>query len=761
MVDPHQPSEFEPSTTHAAATHFEDRIAANMMNASMASNPCEDLTPVAHNKSDKSNSHQQEDDTNTCTDQSQPAENVRVNLDESKFSINLPAPAKEDKFLRNFRPGNNSPFTEEEGMLASWSPSKKISPKAVTVEDAWLYGLTKIEPVPSGRDYVSYSFVFADLNCDQCSQYHASPRIVIGDRDYLKMLRYSNDYMQYQFILSFAYLVAHVSHIEPKSGRCGRVSKGHMPFLLVITYEKQTVIETDLLTVPHLYKTIVGIFHSRDHYAIAEVDHVKSRIVTIYDGLYWPLSTWMDNITQLLKKCRLMDLDVLGIECIPDLPSKLIIPGHRRGKEMVNGITIVVNRVKWRVVRGNFLVQHDSYNCGPLACLKLMEVYHRIDLATSEKCYERGRIRSVIVDEWERLVQACDDDGILRVKDVPSDVAGDDCGSHRHNHQEAGNSIGATAGKKQAGDDNSCSRFFSRYHLEDVPTPEDGPTEPDDVSHFDSTSEVEHLAINDENGLFFRPDCTSLCITKSDNGDQPCHKGHTNVVHASLNSTGQYVFFPAMSFHRGYYNSQAEKIFITAQLFAVFKSPHISRHSRRIWNDSRFYQVQGVLPEKLGLLRDDLLAYWDEHYPCSSYAPPERYKNTKIDTKSNRVIQKKDFTKMRHVQELVTMFETIHHELEIESVWFIKKSRRGDGFQRWHQDLVGIGTTVATIVVNIDSVDKEDEAFEVEKIRQQVGTNVKVCQQVGSDVKVRDTSCPDEAEESVRIQQKTAGLVAE
>ena len=76
-----------------------------MMNASMSSNPFEDLTPVAHNKSDKSNSHQQEDDTNTCTDQSQPAENVRVNLDESTFSINLPAPAKEDKSLRTSGPG--------------------------------------------------------------------------------------------------------------------------------------------------------------------------------------------------------------------------------------------------------------------------------------------------------------------------------------------------------------------------------------------------------------------------------------------------------------------------------------------------------------------------------------------------------------------------------------------------------------------------------------------------------------------------------
>ena len=152
---------------------------------------------------------------NTRTDQTEPAENVRVILDGSKFS-----PAKEDTFLSNFPSRNSSPFTEGEGMLASWSPSEKISPKAVTVEEAWRHGLTTILPVRQGRDYVSYSFVLADLNCDQCScsQYHLSPRIVIGDKDYLKRICYSNDYMQYQFILSFAYLVAHVSHIEPKSG---------------------------------------------------------------------------------------------------------------------------------------------------------------------------------------------------------------------------------------------------------------------------------------------------------------------------------------------------------------------------------------------------------------------------------------------------------------------------------------------------------------------------------------------------------------
>ena len=42
---------------------------------------------------------------------------------------------------------------------------------------------------------------------------------------------------------------------------------------------------------------------------------------------------------------------------------------------------------------------------------------------------------------------------------------------------------------------------------------------------------------------------------------------------------------------------------------------------------------------------------------------------------------------MPHVQELLTMFENIYWELEFESVWFIKKSRRCDGFfpvsSRW------------------------------------------------------------------------------
>jgi hypothetical protein len=181
-----------------------------------------------------------------------------------------------------------------------------------------------------------------------------------------------------------------------------------MPFLQVITYEKATVIPSDLLTVPRLCKSILGIFHSREHYAVANIDHGKNRTITIYDGLYWDLTTWMDNMVQLLKKCRLVDLNVVSIEVIGDSPTKLIVPGHHCGKEMVNGLIIIIERVMWMVIRGDFLTQTNGFNCGPIACLKVMDLFQRIDLESSQKCYEKGRIRADILDEWGLLVDTCD-----------------------------------------------------------------------------------------------------------------------------------------------------------------------------------------------------------------------------------------------------------------------------------------------------------------------------------------------------------------
>lgn len=140
-----------------------------------------------------------------------------------------------------------------------------------------------------------------------------------------------------------------------------------------------------------------------------------------------------------------------------------------------------------------------------------------------------------------------------------------------------------------------------------------------------------HIRLSDdENGLFFRPDCTSYCMTKTNNGDKPCHQNHPNVVHASMNNPGQYVLFPANCFHCGYYNTNVRKIFITAQLFAVFNSRVTSCHSRKDWHNSDFYQVQTLLPRTLHALKDDLLLTGMTAIPLQSFHQPNSTRILKL-----------------------------------------------------------------------------------------------------------------------------------
>jgi hypothetical protein len=125
--------------------------------------------------------------------------------------------------------------------------------------------------------------------------------------------------------------------------------------------------------------------------------------------------------------------------------------------------------------------------------------------------------------------------------------------------------------------------------------------------------------------------------------------------------------------------------------------------------DAGLYDLKSIPPEKLNDIRSNLLAYWDVNYPLSKYPPPKNYKNSRTPTHSTRVVKKDQFrTTMPCVLDLVNIFQGIYGHLEIELVWFIRKSRRGDGFQRWHRDLVGTANIVATIVVNIGLVSKED-----------------------------------------------------
>jgi hypothetical protein len=54
--------------------------------------------------------------------------------------------------------------------------------------------------------------------------------------------------------------------------------------------------------------------------------------------------------------------------------------------------------------------------------------------------------------------------------------------------------------------------------------------------------------------------------------------GHEHILHTSLTAVGQYVLSPSKCYHRGYYNTdtKVKKTFVTAQLFAIFRSSNSS-----------------------------------------------------------------------------------------------------------------------------------------------------------------------------------------
>ncbi len=66
--------------------------------------------------------------------------------------------------------------------------------------------------------------------------------------------------------------------------------------------------------------------------------------------------------------------------------------------------------------------------------------------------------------------------------------------------------------------------------------------------------------------------------------------------------------------------------------------------------------------------------------------------------------------------QLIKIFETIYPDIRVTKVWFLKKKRRGDGFEKFHYDhgssKGGFNAISSTIKVNLGvchSKDKEEK----------------------------------------------------
>ena len=202
---------------------------------------------------------------------------------------------------------------------------------------------------PNGRKLKSYDFLFPTLLCDCCPQ--GSALISVGDNKYFDDCENTNRWLESDFLSSFGTLAAHFSH-----GNNTIITRRFIP----CNYPNDEVDESQCYSFSPAPTSLVSVFYGNSHFVVAEMD-IPNKVCTISDGLRYPLSTWKDHIINVLRRCNLVDIDCIATF---DRKSNILEFDH-----------YLISK-KWTVRYDAELErQRDSYNCGPIACLKLNQIF--------------------------------------------------------------------------------------------------------------------------------------------------------------------------------------------------------------------------------------------------------------------------------------------------------------------------------------------------------------------------------------------------
>ena len=201
----------------------------------------------------------------------------------------------------------------------------------------------------------------------------------------------------------------------------------------------------------------------------------------------------------------------------------------------------------------------------------------------------------------------------------------------------------------------------------------------------------------DNNGLVFAPDCDGTCFPNHWSQAKCDHTHHS----VSLNKVGEYVAFPSMWYHHGYFSVKPMKTIIQAQLFAIH-SPDPAR-DRLTRKDTKMdnYESGKVVRTCLDQLTKDLVGNWSTKYSEDLFPVCTLFNGEFLERDKNRHIPSSQFDSVPRIKELAKMFEDKFNHLRIDSVWLIMKSSCKDGFQSWHRDFALGNKITTTIVVNV------------------------------------------------------------
>ena len=197
-----------------------------------------------------------------------------------------------------------------------------------------------------------------------------------------------------------------------------------------------------------------------------------------------------------------------------------------------------------------------------------------------------------------------------------------------------------------------------------------------------------------DNGLQFAPRCDGQCFLQQAECDHTIQK-------ATLNQVGEYVVFPSMWYHRGYYSMTPTNTVIQAQLFAIHSPDQTKERLTQHTTKMNSFIKGRIDTTSLDRLTNDLVANWNTTYSEKMFPTCSLFDGEPVDKDKNRQINSNQFDNVPRIRDLVHIFENKFKHLRVDSVWLLKKTSSNDGFQGWHRDFALGKKITSTIVVNV------------------------------------------------------------
>ena len=241
--------------------------------------------------------------------------------------------------------------------------------------------------------------------------------------------------------------------------------------------------------------------------------------------------------------------------------------------------------------------------------------------------------------------------------------------------------------------------FFPKDNIANMSNSDDSSSSSEESINSPSEEEIDSLSPM-KNGLTFAPRCDGQCFIQQAECD------HT-IQFATLNKVGEYVVFPSMWYHHGYYNITPRKTVIQAQLFTMHSHNPTKERLTRNTTTMNSLRKGRVDRTSLDRLTKDIVDNWNTTYSEKLFPTCSLFDGEAVDKDKNRHIYSDKFDNVPRIRELVQIFEEQFEHLRVDSVWLLKKKNSNDGFQGWHRDFALGQKITMTIVVNVGCVEDD------------------------------------------------------